>query len=524
MSRAFFSSKKLTYQAKIRAAIESNRAKWYNFYARSFKRSYDSRIWNLSQKLVCPLNGEPWMESLINMKMQVAEIAKAVKAVNAEQAWPDVHVTGVAFDSRNLHAGDLFIPLMGDNDGHQYIQNAIANGAVATLWASDHADSEPDELPVIMVTDTLTALQQLGQYYLQKINPKVVAVTGSNGKTTTKDMIASVLSTQFNVTKTHANFNNQIGVPITLLSMEPNTEVVVVEMGMDHFGELDFLSQLVQPDVAVITMIGEAHIEFFGTRDRIADAKLEIVHGLKEDGTFIFNGDEPLFQERAQAVSQHQRTFGLDATNTLVGSDVTSGRAQTEFKASLWPDDTYTIPMMGAYNVNNALAALLVADTFHIRPTAAKQAIASFVPTENRTEWLSGSQGEAILSDVYNSNPTAARRVLAAFAAVPTKGHRIAVLGDMLELGDQSDALHMSLASELDPTTIQSVYLNGQHMQALAEVIKNKYPQGMVHYYPTESQAQMIADLTTVVSADDQVLLKGSHGIHLEKVLAALTA
>lgn len=462
------------------------------------------------------------MESLIYMKMQVTEIAKAVQAVNAEQAWPDVNVTGVAFDSRRLQAGDLFIPLVGENDGHQYVQNAIDNGAVATLWMGDHADQAPTDFPVIMVADTLAALQQLGQYYLQKINPKVVAVTGSNGKTTTKDMIASVLSTQFNVTKTHANFNNQIGVPITLLSMEPNTEVVVVEMGMDHFGELDFLSRLVQPDVAVITMIGEAHIEFFGTRDKIADAKMEIIHGLKEDGTFVFNGDEPLLQERAQAVTQHQRTFGMNAENTLTGSDVQTSRSQTQFKASLWPDDTYTIPMMGAYNVNNALAALLVADTFHIRPAAAHQALASFVPTENRTEWLTGQHGEAILSDVYNSNPTAARRVLAAFAAVPTTGQRIAVLGDMLELGEQSDTLHVSLASELDPQLIASVYLNGQHMQALADALQTKYPAGSVHYYPTDAQPQLIADLKQAVGPNDLVLLKGSHGIHLENVLTAL--
>ncbi|AVK61830.1 UDP-N-acetylmuramoyl-tripeptide--D-alanyl-D-alanine ligase [Lactobacillus sp. CBA3605] len=458
------------------------------------------------------------------MKMQVTEIAKAVQAENMTQAWPNVSVTGVAFDSRQLKAGDLFIPLIGANDGHQFIQSAIDHGAVATLWASDHATSAPTELPVILVADTLVALQQLGQYYLKKINPKVVAVTGSNGKTTTKDMIANVLSTQYNVTKTHANFNNQIGVPITLLSMEPNTEVVVVEMGMDHFGELDFLSRLVQPDVAVITMIGEAHIEFFGTRDKIADAKMEIVHGLKADGAFIYNGDEPLLTARAATVEQRQRTFGLAATNTLVGSAVQTSRATTQFKASLWPTETYTIPMMGAYNVNNALAALLVADTFHIRPAAAQKALASFVPTENRTEWLTGQQGEAILSDVYNSNPTAAKRVLAAFSAIPTKGQRIVVLGDMLELGSQADALHASLASELDPTMIQSVYLNGQHMQVLAQDLTAKYPAAAIHYYPTAEQPQLIADLKQVVTADDEVLLKGSHGIHLENVLAALEA
>jgi UDP-N-acetylmuramoyl-tripeptide--D-alanyl-D-alanine ligase len=465
------------------------------------------------------VNGE-----LYHMKMQVTEIAKAVQAVNAAQVWPDVNVTGVAFDSRHLTAGDLFVPLTGANDGHDYIQSAIDHGAVATLWATDHTDSAPSELPVILVPDTLTALQQLGQYYLQKINPKVVAVTGSNGKTTTKDMIASVLSTQFNVTKTHANFNNQIGVPITLLSMEPNTEVVVVEMGMDHFGELDFLSNLVQPDVAVITMVGEAHIEFFGTRDKIADAKMEIVHGLKADGTFIYNGDEPLLQKRAKEVTQRQRTFGLNADNTLSASAIETSRATTSFTASLWPESPFTIPMMGAYNVNNAMAALLVADTFHVREKPAQQALAKFVPTENRTEWLTGHNGEAILSDVYNSNPTAAKRVLAAFAATPVTGQRIVVLGDMLELGAQADQLHASLASELNPETIQSVYLNGEHMQALATDLATKYPATAIHYYPTHEQPQLINDLKQAVTADDEVLLKGSHGIHLENVLAALEA
>ncbi len=464
------------------------------------------------------------MESYKHMKMQVTEIAKAVQASNAAQAWPDVKVTGVAFDSRKLTAGSLFVPLSGANDGHDYIQSAIDHGAVATLWAEDHAAQAPTTLPVILVPDTLVALQQLGQYYLQKINPKVVAVTGSNGKTTTKDMVASVLATQFNVTKTHANFNNQIGVPITLLSMEPNTEVVVVEMGMDHFGELDFLSQLVQPDVAVITMIGEAHIEFFGTRDKIADAKMEIVHGLKEDGTFIYNGDEPLLQERAQTIDQRQRTFGLQETNTLAASAIETSRATTSFKTNLWPETTFTIPMMGAYNVNNAMAALLVADTFHIRANVAQQALAKFVPTENRTEWLTGQHGEAILSDVYNSNPTAAKRVLAAFAATPVTGKRIAVLGDMLELGEQADTLHASLATELDPQTIQTVYLNGEHMRALAKDLATKYPATAIHYYPTHEQPQLINDLQQTVTADDEVLLKGSHGIHLENVLAALEA
>ena len=227
------------------------------------------------------------------MKMQLAEVARALN-IEAKEEWEDISITSVCFDSRKIESGALFIPLVAENDGHKYVEAAINGGAVATLWQEDHSENIPDSIAVLPVSDTLVALQQLGKHYLMKINPKVVAITGSNGKTTTKDMTAAVLATQFNVHKTFANFNNEIGVPMTILSMEPNTEVLVVEMGMDRYGQLDFLSKLAEPDVAVITMIGEAHIEFFGTRDHIADAKMEITHGLKEDGELVINGDEPL--------------------------------------------------------------------------------------------------------------------------------------------------------------------------------------------------------------------------------------
>ena len=172
------------------------------------------------------------------MKMELAEIAQAVQAQNDISQWQDQEVTSVAFDSRNLKPGALFVPLQGAHDGHQYVAKAFENGAVASLWAADH-DYIADGQPRLVVDDPLTALQALGKYYLNKINPKVVAITGSNGKTTTKDMVAAILSTQMNVTKTHANFNNEIGVPVTLLNMDASTEAVVVEMGMEHFNQLD---------------------------------------------------------------------------------------------------------------------------------------------------------------------------------------------------------------------------------------------------------------------------------------------
>lgn len=458
------------------------------------------------------------------MKMKLAEIAKAINAQNDIEQWADVEVTSVSFDSRHLEQGSLFVPLQGAQDGHQYVPSAFTNGAAASLWASDHEITDSHH-PLLVVSDPLAALQQLGKYYLRKINPIVVAVTGSNGKTTTKDMIASILSTQFNVTKTYANFNNEIGVPVTLLNMESNTEVVVVEMGMDRFGQLDFLSKLVNPDIAVITMIGEAHIEFFGTRDKIADAKMEITHGLKEDGTLVFNGDEPLLNDRVQDLPQQQLRFGRQLSNDIYATSVNDQPRQLDFTVNEWPDEKFMIPMVGEYNVNNALAAIGVGKILHISPVHIKQALANVELTENRAEWVAGQNGEQILSDVYNSNPTAAKQVLKTIAATPTDGRRIAVLGDMLELGDAAPRLHASLAEEIDPQKIASVYLVGEQMKYLKDkLVQQGYPVDQIHHYAASDLDQLIADLKGVLTGDDLVLLKASHGIHLEKVLTALKA
>ena len=455
------------------------------------------------------------------MKMQLGEIATAVTAQNDTTAWHDIEVSSVAFDSRQVTNGALFGPLEGERDGHEFIQSAKQNGAVAALWQADHG-TVPSDFPVLVVDDPLTALQALSKHYLLKINPKVVAITGSNGKTTTKDMVAAVLSTQFNVTKTTDNFNNEIGVPVTILAMEPNTEVLVVELGMDRPGQLDFLSKLVSPDLAIITMIGEAHIEFLGTRDKITDAKMEITHGLKADGTFIFDGDEPLLTERAKAVTQRQVTFGRQATDDVYATNVVSTDTHTQFSTNQWPDQTVTVPMIGDYNINNALAALSVAKLYRITPNVAADAFKSLDLTKNRAEWVQGKAGERILSDVYNSNPTAVKEVMAAFSKVATEGKRRVVLGDMLELGAQSDALHAGLQTAFDSALIQDVYLVGPHMAALYDVLQADYQPEALHLYNVDQQGKLITDLQSVLTATDTLLIKGSHGIHLENVLAAL--
>lgn len=453
----------------------------------------------------------------IRMKMQLSEIARALN-LDVKDTWEDITITSVSFDSRKLKEGALFVPLLGEQDGHNYVASARENGASAVLWQKDHPNV-PEDIEALVVDDTLVALQEVAKYYLQKINPKVVAVTGSNGKTTTKDMIASILSTQFNVQKTFENFNNEIGVPMTILAMEPNTEVLVVEMGMDRFGQLDVLSRLAQPDVAVITMIGEAHIEFFKTRGKIADAKFEIVNGLKEDGILIYNGDEPLLRERAKDITQETFTFGTTKEDDLYGTDIVSDATSSSFKASLWPEETFTIPMIGAYNVKNALAALSVGHAFMIDETQMKKALANFDLTKNRTEWREGVNDFKILSDVYNSNPTAVKEVLNAFSKAKTDGKRVVVLGDMLELGENENQMHASLAEALNKNLISQVYLCGPLMKNLEAALQEKYATQAIHWYATDQKDQLAKDLLEMLNKDDLVLLKGSHGIHLEEVV-----
>ncbi|AVL02014.1 UDP-N-acetylmuramoyl-tripeptide--D-alanyl-D-alanine ligase [Pediococcus pentosaceus] len=455
------------------------------------------------------------------MKMQLSEIARALGTDEYPELWNDISVTSVQFDSRKLSPGSLFVPIMGERDGHDFISQAVTAGAVATLWAEDHQERRPADLPSILVKNPLEALQKLAKYYLDKINPKVVAITGSNGKTTTKDMTAAVLEAEYNVVKTKANFNNELGVPITILGMSSNTEVLVVEMGMDRPGQLHFLSELVQPDIAVITMIGEAHIEFFKTRERIADAKMEITDGLKEDGCFVFNGDEPLLEQRAKDLNVEQYRFGLKADNDVSASDIQGTDTSTMFKTNLDEETTVTIPVLGDYNVTNALAAIAVGHKYHIDLKKEAEALVDFDLTKNRTEWLTGKKGERILSDVYNSNPTAARAVLDSFANVNTEGRRLVVLGDMLELGENADQMHASLAEKLNAKRFAQVYLIGPHMKALEKrlIDEDIYSKDAVHYYETGELKRLTDGLSTEIQANDSILLKASHGIHLENVV-----
>lgn len=451
------------------------------------------------------------------MQLSAQNIAELLHAEFINPA--DVNVTTTTFDSRTATPGSLFIPLIAQNDGHQYLASAIANGTSVTLWQRDHTPY-PTDIPTILVDDTLVAFQALAAAYLKEIAPKIVAVSGSNGKTTTKDFIASIAATSYKTTKTPNNFNNEIGVPTTILAMPVDTEVLVVEFGMDHPGDLTKLSNMVHPDIAVLTMIGEAHIEFFKTRDRIADGKMEIVDGLAPDGTFVFNGDEPLLLERvAQLPNMASRSFGLNPSNDLSATNITMTPSSAKFTAT--DGQAYSIPMSGEYNVANALAAISVGSLLDIPTEKMAHGLATANMTANRTQWLTGAFGGQILSDVYNANPTATHEVLNLFSSVPTKGRRLVVLGDMLELGEAGPVLHAGLATALNPDTISDVYLVGDLMANLENALATKFA-GHLHRYAKTDKASLVNDLKKNLTPADMILLKGSHGIHLEEVVTEL--
>ena len=446
------------------------------------------------------------------MKLTIKEIAQVlgISGIVDER-----EISSVEFDSRKIEKNGLFVPLPGTRDGHDFVHAAKENGAIATLWQKDRVEV-PSDLVVLPVADVTKAFQTLAQYYKQKIGPKTVAITGSNGKTTTKDMTASVLAQKYRTYKTQGNYNNDLGVPYTMLHMPDDTEVLILEMGMDHAGEIHFLSQLGQPDVAAITLIGEAHLENLGSRKNIAKAKMEIVDGLAQDGALFVPADEPLLTDLIAPISQEVQTFGL-GQGDLQAEIVNETSESTEFEIN---GASFIIPVLGGYNVKNALIAYGIGRYFGLSMEQIKNGLAQVELTKNRTQWLQAKNGAKLLSDVYNANPTAMRLVLESFGRLTLPGRRIAVLADMLELGPDSSAMHASMAEAI-VGFYDFVYLYGEQMQALANRLTElNVPHA--YFIPAQRQA-FLEQVQKEIQPTDSVILKGSNGMQLSELVALLT-
>ena len=453
------------------------------------------------------------------MKLKISEIAQAVDACNKNDYWPDMEINGVEFDSRLVKEGNLFIPLIGTTDGHSFLSGAIENGSVAALWQVDK--EAPLDFPVIKVLDTLKAMQDIAVYYLNKVQPTVVGITGSNGKTTTKDMTESVLAQKYRTYKTQGNYNNTIGLPYTILHMPDTTEKLILEMGMDHAGEIAFLTKLATPEIAAITMIGEAHIENLGSREAIAAAKLEITEGLKENGFLLIPNEEPLLAPNLGDLSQKVETFGWSSTADYQAEIVVEEKDQTVFNVKGIPGN-FTIPVLGKYNVGNALIAIAIGQKLEVSIEEIKKGLNIFELTKNRTEWIQLVDNIDLLSDVYNANPTAMKLVLDSFSKMKTIGKKIAVLGDMLELGVNSKKMHEEIGDHLEASEISEVFLYGAEMNYLFIKLKEKYPVNQLHYFPKNKKNMLTESVQKYLQPNDMIVLKASNGMGLNEVVTTL--
>ena len=452
------------------------------------------------------------------MKLDLYEIAEVLSAKNDVTQFENVALRNAEFDSRLIESGDLFVPLKGARDGHDFIATAFAQGAAATL--SEHPVAEG---AYILVDDVLTAFQRLAQYYLEKMQVDVLAVTGSNGKTTTKDMLAQLLATSYKTYKTQGNYNNEIGLPYTVLHMPEDTEKLVLEMGQDHLGDIHLLSELAKPKTGIVTLVGEAHLEFFGSRTEIAQGKMQIADGLRKDGLLIVPADK-IVNEFLPADCKLVR-FGADADIFLTRLE--ERKDSLSFECNFL-EQRIDLPVTGKYNATNAMIAAYAALQEGVSEAAIAQAFSELELTRNRTEWKKASNGADILSDVYNANPTAMRLILETFSTIPANpgGRKLAVLADMKELGADSKSMHGSMITSLNPEIVTDLFLYGQDMEALYDYAKEIYPPGRVHYFIKNDEKDQFEQLTKAVreklTPADQILLKGSNSMNLAKLVEDL--
>ena len=447
------------------------------------------------------------------MKWTLSEIAQVVGGELINLPAEDVVITKISTNSQDATDGTLFVPLIAERNGHKFAADALERGAVASFW-SDPVNEAPAGFPLIRVEDTEKALNAFAKGHLEKVAPKVVGITGSNGKTTTKDMTDAVLSQKFKTHKTPGNENNQLGVPRTILSMPEETEVLILEMGMSAPGEISVLSKLGEPDVAVVTMIGESHIQAFGSREKLALEKMAILAGLPDDGLFIHPENESLITKHLDQTIRTQ-TFGEDEQATLFSTEIQGDARETSFTVE---GIKIVLPIPGKYNVNNALIALLIGQEFGLSFAEGKKGLEQLELTKSRLEWLDGKEGVNLLNDAYNASPTSMKAALEYFANIEIEGEKIAVLGDILELGEASKDFHEGIADAIHLDRFKAVYLYGEEMNALYEKLVDK--EKVKHFAgPKDSLTEAIKENA---KSGDAVLFKSSNGTDLLSVVDAL--
>ena len=470
------------------------------------------------------------------MKLELHEIISAVGGRLLNDISTSAVVTNISTDTRTIQPGALFIPIKGENyDGHDYIAKASENGAICALSERSSQPTDTD-IPLVYVSSTRRALMALADYYRRKHKVRVVAVTGSAGKTTTKDMMADILSQKYKTQRTIKNFNNDIGMPLSIFRLEHDDEVLVLEMGMNHANEIHELSLVGVPDIAVITHIGDAHIENFENREGILQAKLEIVDGLRSEGTVVLNGDDPLLTGQIAAEKTAPFNVLYPSSRNIVSAEPL-GFVGTRCHFNWRGEDIHlTVPIPGAHMVMNALMATVVGLEMGVSSEQITCAFENFIPPEGRLN-IFDQNDMTIIDDVYNANPASmleAIKVLCRKTPENQNRRRIAILGDMNELGHVAKERHREVGEfaakvgvdlliaigELSKHTYEG-FLSTAKLSHNGRVSGDKLEiSGEARYFETLAGFELIRPQT--LKSQDLILLKASRGMHFEKLIDVL--
>jgi UDP-N-acetylmuramoyl-tripeptide--D-alanyl-D-alanine ligase len=434
-------------------------------------------------------------------------------------------ISGFSIDTRTLSPGDVFFAIRGDRfDGHAFVADAIRKGAAAAVISERPSkDLAPASAPIVVVGDTIAALQRLATHVRRASGAAIVAVTGSAGKSTTKEITADFLSARYRVFRNKGNLNNHIGLPLSLLELRRGPEIGVFELGMSHFGEISLLVRIAEPEVRVWTNVGPAHLEFFGTVDAIAEAKAEILEGAGKDSLLVANADDEQVMKHAARFAGRVRTFGIERpadVRALAVRDLGVDGTQAIVRTPIGEAEIRT-PLPGIANLSNVLAATAVAIRFEVPLSDIAARAASLRPFARRGE-VTRLGGVTIIDDSYNSNPKALSRVLTTLAAERRYRRRIAILGEMLELGEASTDLHRECGREAAQAQLaELVTVGGTPARALAEgAVESGMAAASVHHVATSAEAADLA--VSLVKPGDLVLVKGSRGVRTEVVVDRL--
>ncbi len=446
--------------------------------------------------------------------MKNLTLYEIINAVHGSYGYPsnEVFISEVSTDTRDIKENSLFVALKGDNfDGHNFVLEAMEKGAVAAI-TEKHIEGGR----CIVVDDTKKALMAVASFYRKKFEIPVVAITGSVGKTTTKDMISLVLESEFNTLKTKGNLNNEIGLPRTLLSLESEHKAAVIEMGMSNFGEISALSLCANPNICVITNIGYSHIENLGSQKGILKAKFEIIDGMSYNSPIILNGDDKLLFEKGNSLKATKNVIFYGVTNKkcdVLATNIERDGDCTKFVIKYGEKNVkVTLNVPGKHNVYNALAAFCVGDILGIDENKIAQSLGGYVG-ENLRQNIKEVGGLTLIVDCYNASPTSMQSALSVLSQKYCEGRKIAVLGDMFELGNMAKTLHKKVGGYVKSAKIDKLICVGEN----AKLIGEKSALKDVSYF--EDKSLCAEYINKFVKKGDLILFKASRGMKFEEII-----